>query len=94
MDSCWHCSGLGQCSCITCGQDGIGNVWVLGPCLACKGRDKWNRFRPHLERAEINVGDPKNWELRGNRRDQAGPKLVFLPEEQFDEWEKRKASGG
>jgi len=36
--ACWHCCGLGECNCSTCGVMKPSVVWSAGECVACKSR--------------------------------------------------------
>lgn len=36
--ACWHCSGSGQCTCVTCGVMKPSVVWAAGECVVCKAR--------------------------------------------------------
>jgi hypothetical protein len=83
--TCWHCDGKRYCSCITCASDGL----LRGPCVACKGREKWEKLGPILDRKGIDIRDAKHWVFvrpdapyRAFRR--------FIPEFEFDEGVKRR----
>ncbi len=88
---CWHCAGTDRCGCITCLIDTV-NGQEPGPCLACKGTRRMNAMRPFLEANNINPGERRWWVLVGHKRNQAAPKLVFIPDQLFDESLKTKGT--
>lgn len=36
--TCWHCDGVGECNCSTCGVMKPSTVWAAGECVACKAK--------------------------------------------------------
>ena len=37
--TCWHCSGSGECNCVSCGVMKPSVVWAAGECVVCKARN-------------------------------------------------------
>lgn len=69
---CWHCQDFKTCPCITCNH---------GPCVACKGRAKWNTLRPLI--ANLDIRERRHWKLIRPEAP-AHPFRRLIVEEQFD----------